>query len=192
MQFFRDHPQLLLIGGLVLIVMYFMSRIAKRRRTGGTSILSPHEQLERIRQARGMRGDLEQLMVEIEQMAKRMSAHLDAKSVYLQRLLDQADERIETLRALEKNKASAASPTREPAMAGSKSYDASGAAASSSSENDSVQSSDASADDADEPDDPLARQVYALADQGKDSHAIARQLEEHVGKIELILALRSA
>lgn len=177
MDFFRDHPQFLLLGGLLLIVMYFMSRIAKRKRTGGVSILSSHEQLERLRQARGMRGDLEQLMVEIEQMAKRMSAHLDAKSMYLQRLLDMADQRIETLRALEKPDAPpAVRPSRDDTLADAK---ASVPSASPSHENDL-------------PDDPLAKQVYALADQGQDSHAIARKLEEHVGKIELILALRSA
>lgn len=180
MDFFRDHPQFLLLGGLLLIVMYFMSRIAKRKRTGGVSILSSHEQLERLKQARGMRGDLEQLMVEIEQMAKRMSAHLDAKSMYLQRLLDMADQRIETLRALEKRDAPpAVRPSRDDAPADARTSAPSASTSSPSHENEL-------------PDDPLARQVYALADQGQDSHAIARKLEEHVGKIELILALRSA
>ena len=38
--------------------------------------------------------------------------------------------------------------------------------------------------------DPLAASVYELADAGVDPIAIARQLNEHVGKVELILALR--
>ena len=40
--------------------------------------------------------------------------------------------------------------------------------------------------------DPGAQQVYALADQGRSPMEIARQLNEHVGKIELILSLRKA
>lgn len=38
--------------------------------------------------------------------------------------------------------------------------------------------------------DPLTRTVYELADEGKTAVQIARQLDEHLGKVELILALR--
>jgi hypothetical protein len=40
------------------------------------------------------------------------------------------------------------------------------------------------------PADPLTRSVYELADAGHDSVEIAQQLDEQVGKIDLILALR--
>lgn len=40
--------------------------------------------------------------------------------------------------------------------------------------------------------DTLTRSIYALADAGSDPLEIAKQLDEHVGKVELILALRSA
>ncbi|MAE66077.1 MAG: hypothetical protein CMJ18_17540 [Phycisphaeraceae bacterium] len=42
------------------------------------------------------------------------------------------------------------------------------------------------------PEDPLARSVYDLADKGADATKIAHELNEHVGKVELILALRNA
>ncbi len=42
-----------------------------------------------------------------------------------------------------------------------------------------------------EPHDPLHASVYELADAGHDPIQIARQLNEQVGKVELILALRS-
>jgi hypothetical protein len=54
--------------------------------------------------------------------------------------------------------------------------------------NDLVQA--ASINEAAGSDDPLARRVYELADGGMDAVAIARQLNEHVGKVELMLALR--
>jgi hypothetical protein len=38
--------------------------------------------------------------------------------------------------------------------------------------------------------DPLSRQVYDLSDRGLPSVEIARQLNQHTGKVELILALR--
>lgn len=39
--------------------------------------------------------------------------------------------------------------------------------------------------------DPLTRGVYNLADQGYAPVQIAQELEEHIGKVELILALRA-
>jgi hypothetical protein len=38
--------------------------------------------------------------------------------------------------------------------------------------------------------DPVMREVYALADEGKSAMEIATQLDEHAGKVELMLALR--
>lgn len=38
--------------------------------------------------------------------------------------------------------------------------------------------------------DPLARSIYELADQGLTAAEIAQRLGEHLGKVELILALR--
>ncbi len=40
--------------------------------------------------------------------------------------------------------------------------------------------------------DPLTSSVYRLADEGRNCVEIARQLNEQVGKVELILALREA
>lgn len=39
--------------------------------------------------------------------------------------------------------------------------------------------------------DPITRQVYALADAGVSPEEIARKLDQHLGSVELILALRS-
>lgn len=38
--------------------------------------------------------------------------------------------------------------------------------------------------------DPICTRVYEMADAGDDAVAIARRLDEHVGKVQLILALR--
>lgn len=38
--------------------------------------------------------------------------------------------------------------------------------------------------------DPVVRQIYQLADEGMGSLEIARKLNQHRGKVELILALR--
>jgi hypothetical protein len=43
-----------------------------------------------------------------------------------------------------------------------------------------------------QPADPVVRRVYELSDAGRAPAEIARELDEHIGKVELILALRQA
>ena len=156
---FSDPGSLLLPAGILLITMWLMIRL-RRKRTQTAARPTVHEQLEQNRQARGLRGDLEQVMVEVEQLARRFSAQLDAKTVQLNKLIEQADQRIAELKRLE---GEPAPPPPEP---------------------------DAPPPAPAEPESELARSVYQLADAGNDPIEIARSLNEHVGKIELILALR--
>lgn len=133
--------------------------------------LTPHEQLDKNRRMRGVRGDLEDVMVEIEQLAKRFGSQLDAKTIELEDLIQLADQRIAKLERLleqqgqpfspDSSSADAALPTPEPEPEPAL------------------------------PDDPLARSVYQLADEGIEPTDIARKLGEHIGKVELILALRN-
>lgn len=189
---------LLAAAGITLIIMGLMSWIRKRRkREATTPRLTAQEELERNRQMRGVRGDLETLMVEIEQFAKRLSFHLDAKAVALELLLKQADDRIAQLKKLQ---AGQGEGMNDAARAGDATGPVDGQHANDGrdvSDGQHVNAGNASAVSAaqltaDVPSDPLSRSVYQLADQGLDANAIARKLEEHVGKIELILALRTA
>jgi hypothetical protein len=153
---------ILLPAGVLLITMWLMFRLRRKRAQAATKPTA-HEQLEQNRQARGMRGDLEQVMVEVEQLARRFSAQLDAKSTHLRQLIEQADQRIAELKRLEgETLPKAALPPEDHPPE------------SHPSENESE----------------LAQSVYRMADAGNDPIEIARSLNEHVGKIELILALR--
>lgn len=149
----------LLTGGVLLLVMWSMMRLRQRKRRMANQPTAS-EQIERNRQARGLRGDLEQVMVEVEQLARRFGAQLDAKSMKLEKLIDEADRRIARLEAMDSGSPSALPPAQAP-------------------------SSQVAA-----PDSELAASVYRLADAGNDAIEIARALGEHVGKVELILALR--
>jgi len=219
---------LLLPAGIALISVWLMMRLRKRRRSGEGEILTAQEQLERHKQMRGMRGDLEDLMVEIEQMARRVSAQLDAKASRVEKLLDRVERRIAEFEAMEArspdtgNRAGGAaegdkrasadrpeaddragggdpgagpsarplepgpSSPREAAISpGAAGASAAGGESRSTDERDSSVAADPEASK-----DALRRRVYALADQGQGPEAIARELQEHVGKVELILALR--
>lgn len=184
-----DFQNSLLLLGLAMVTISLMMR-ARKRRMRQEPPLTAREQVERMKQARGMRGDLEELMVEIEQLAKRFGAQLDAKTMQLEQMLRDAESMVARLEELRRTTSGA----RGNAHAG----EAEGAATSQApgdkpvlegaGEVDPVQSTGA----ADDPADPVARSVYELADQGLDAAQIARRLNEHVGKVELILALRNA
>lgn len=170
---------ILLVCGVMLLVAWSLMRLRSKTRNA-KPMATPQEIIERNRQARGMQGQLEELMVEVEALTRRFGVQLDAKARRLENLLAQADERIEELRALQgqpslhqqspdEQQDYGESPTASPTQ---------------------IQS--ASPQPAPIEEDPLAVAVYNLADGGMDAHTIAMQLNEHVGKVELILALRKA
>lgn len=181
----------LLLLGIVFIIMALFS-FGRARKKKNFDAPTAREHLERTRQRQGVRHDLQGLMVEIEQMAKRLGAQLDAKTIHLEKAMREADERIAQLQALRETGpgGGAASPLPQAPPTDPHSEGVSppppDAAASAS------ESPDA-ASIAPEPDvytDPLTQEVYALADRGQGPQSIAQSLGEHVGKVELILALR--
>jgi hypothetical protein len=159
------HQQVLLVFGVGLIGFWFVMKMNRRKAQSGEAVLTPEEQIERLRQSKGMQGDLETLMVEIEDLAKRVGKQLDAKSAEVERLLAEADRRIAELKRLQGEEGAGRPPLRL---------------------------SSASTPGAALPEDPLARSVYALADAGHAPPDIARRLNEPIGKVELVLALRKA
>lgn len=152
--------RMLLPAGLGLVVLgLFMS--LRNRRKRNASQPTAREQLERSKQTHAMRGDLEELMVEIERLTRRFASQIDTKTADLELLIREADQRIADLRQATADVPRARS--RDPFA----DETASTAVA-----------------------DPLSRHIFDLADQGLAPVEIARKLNEHVGKVELILALR--
>ncbi len=190
--------QLTLLLGILLLILSAWMGIRKRLRARHDHV-SPMDQVQRWNEHRGVQQDLESLMVEVEQLAKRLGAQLDAKSVRLERLIEQADERIARLERRE-----ADGQTNGHAAAGGASDGAAGQTAA-----DPVAREAAALRErlyprgkppaeaqtppqASEADRRLAASVAALADKGESAAQIAETLNEHVGKVELILAMRAA
>lgn len=149
----------LMLAGLCLITMILLMNLRRHRRAGGDEHLSPHEKVERIRQTHGVKDDMRQMMVELEEMTRRFGSQLDAKAVRLERLIEEANRRIAALERLDAPAPAPSAPT--PAR----------------------QNGDG------EPDE-LTRRIYQLKDAGRSPVQIAQELDEQVGKVELILALR--
>lgn len=207
----------ILILGLMLVTASLITKLAKRRRGGSSPEQSDPrvtgaERLEKLRQEQGVRRDLDSLMVEIEEMAKRISHQLDAKALRLEQLIEDADHRLtrlrhvaERLESVEENAQPsggentavphAPPPGPAPPTGGNHAAGSSENAADPAEGRDLLSASSAAARGASEAatpptDDPLTRSVYALADEGHDAQAIAARLREHTGKVELMLALR--
>ena len=102
--------------------------------------------------------------------AQRLASQLDAKAERLDQLIQQAQQQIDELSAL----------TQAPA-----------AADDASSAEHEVTGARTGRPVLPAPLDPLTRSVYGLADTGRSSLEIAQELEEQIGKVELILALRT-
>ena len=177
---------MMLVLGVVMITAWLFSRLRKRRLTQARQP-TVQEQIERNRQQRGLRGDLEDLMVEIEQLAKRLGAQLDAKSFHIEKLMREADRRIARLERMQPQSHATIDPRPLNTEAATK-QPVGAAAATDPPAPQSPHHNEAAAGE----NDPLVRSIYDLADQGVNATDIARQLNEHLGKVELILALRES
>ena len=166
----------LLVAGIVMVMFFLITRMRRRGKQPPPSRLSVRETLEKQKQTRALGGDLEQVMVEIEQMSRRVGSQLDAQAARLEALIAEADRRIAKLKSSE---TSASIPIR--ATSGGAGHDH---------QADHVARPAQVSVEKSLPADPLSRQVYALADRGMKAEAIAQELQEHIGKVELILALR--
>jgi hypothetical protein len=154
---------LLMVVGVVALGMLLTFTIRSRIARRNRDRPSPRQVIERIKAAHEGADDVNAAVSRLTDTARRLSAQLDNKARRLEVLLGEADERIAALSE------PAAAPAPPPPANGSR-RPASGPP----------------------PMDPLTRSVYEHADAGLSPLEIAQQLDEQVGKVELILALRDA
>ena len=124
---------------------------------------SARELMDKIKQSPHRRDDADAITARMLETAQRLAAQLDNKAERLEQLIARADERVGRL--------------SEPPTEGHGEHGGSGPRASNRS---SV------------PRDPLTQTIYELTDTGRSPLEIAKALDEQIGKVELILALREA
>lgn len=179
-----------------------MERLAERRRAIGDAAAAGSD-LAHGRGSRDHRSDAfrsaDAVMVEMQELTRLCAAQVENRAARLEMLLREADDRIARLEEeldAERSRRPVRShdprsqPRHEPANAPATHHRAprSGGRA----------DADPFAADAAPTDEPpavgegdLARRVLTLADRGLEPVEIARELDEHPGKVELILALHS-
>ncbi len=172
--------QQLMILGAVLITGFMVLRINRRRMAGGSSKQYRREIDSATSESAAVKGDMEKLLIELEDFSRKVSAQVDTRFAKLEASIVDADKRIAALRILlDAARAAGASlglPDELP-----RPTPATGAPA-------------AERKRAPESPDALSREerIYQLSDQGHSARQIAQRLEEPVGEVELILNLRAA
>ena len=164
----------------IIIATFVVLNIRRRRRPLDGSPRQYQREIESAaRDEAGLRKDLNQLMIQLEELARRINGQIDTKFAKLEQSIADADKRIAALRVLiEASKPAArnSSPdSPDPARQTATGQTADGQAA-------------------DGPDASWIERhgaVYELADAGLSAEEIARQLGRRIGEVELILNLRA-
>ena len=128
-----------------------------------------------LSQQRQVERDMNNVLVELSQMARQITAQLDTRSAKLEALIEEADRKIEELKRLQQRATPAANPAvaKRPAVEQRATLAPPAPAAPKAVEAD------------------RHTEVYSLADSGHSAQDIASRLNRPRGEIELILALRS-
>jgi hypothetical protein len=135
---------------------------------------------------RSVERQMQNLLVELSEMTRQMNAQIDTRAKRLEQLIQQADQRIATLRGLDgaPNSKPTANPRPKPPEPISDDIGHPPTAGPPTAP-DPRQESDRSQES-----DPRHAEIYSLADAGKAPREIASQLGRPSGEVELILALR--
>ena len=157
------------VGIGVILMISIRSKIARRN----ADRLSPRDLIEQLKAAGRHRGDSQSAAAELQNSARELAAKLDNKAARLEVLIQQADERISLMSQLSGTGAVAQDG---PPRTGAAEPDRARTAVAANGPPLSL--------------DPLTQSVYELADTGYQPLQIAQELDEQVGKVELILSLR--
>lgn len=178
--FAKQASGFLLAAGIIILIWVLLRLQWKRRKASGQP--GPVET---------MRSDLEQRQADSQRAAEAtdlvrdMAARLETRAAHLRALLDLADERIELLEARLRGTAAnglSAAPKAQSPDPRTNAQDP--WADTLSPEHPPTQATPTT--------EPLHQEVYELADKGDTPLDIARRLQQQVGTIELILALRQS
>lgn len=162
-------PGMLLAAATLLITLSVLSMLRKKIARRASALTPKERRANEQAQARlaldPTRRSVEELMVNAEELVRRLAAHLDNKAARIEVLLEQADAKLNQLEHSTARSTETSNPISD----------------------DRAIPSPPRTNLAD----PVSLDVYRLADDGLPTIEIASQLSEGVGKVELILALRA-
>lgn len=193
-------PSLMLTIGVGIIVFVAVTSLIRRNRQRQQP---EHRTVERdtvsqLRQQSAMREDLQTLMVELEELSRRIGAQIDTRFNKLESVIADADERIAAMESL--IRAARGQSTidvtvgDEPAVGETPAPAPADAAPEPPPPKKNAKKKNASKQKNPPPQpvdaDPKRARIFTLADMGKDPVEIAKATGSKPGEVELILALR--
>jgi type II secretory pathway pseudopilin PulG len=187
MPFTKDEStQWVVLAAGVLATLYVIMRPRMRGRK--VDPLARQPSAMGLAQQRQVERDIGNLMVEMLETARQMTAQLDTRATKLDLLIRQADQRLEALKSAGIAAPGTASVASAPSRTDSEAHTST----------DANERPDAPAVSppgttplpTETPPDPRHAEIYAMADLGRSPHDIARSLDRPNGEVELILALR--
>jgi hypothetical protein len=189
------------VGVMGLAYLWLRPMLKKKRR-------DPLEKapFSSLSQQRSVEREMQNLLVELSEMSRQVTAQLDTRAKKLDLLIQEADQKIAQLTRLSREGASddrAIGSPRANVEGDARSGELVESPAepfgklrmsldSSHSEEGSAKVSTSNSEVEETPPDPRHAEIYALAAEGIAAPEIARQLGRPRGEIELILALRGA
>jgi hypothetical protein len=159
----------LAIAAIALIVLYVLMRPKNKKEP----LAPPRFPLAKQRE---VEEQMNNLLVELSQMARQITAQLDTRAAKLEILIKEADQRLVALQEAQ----GAQAPL--PMTASDNHASEAEVAELHSTTRQATHQADAS--------DPRYQEVYAMADEGRPLSEIAKVVQRPAGEIELILALR--
>lgn len=180
------------LGMVVLVlaattIMLVLLRRRQFRQVTGRDVT--REQVARLRDQRSVRTQMDDLLIELEELSRRINAQLDTKFVRLETVVRDADDRIARLEGV------LGRPKAPKPKEGNRSEKRNVETAKPAAPADSSQAAGRGREPADaSPRAPLneeQKRVYDMSDAGTDPIQIAESLGMTLGEVELILNLRN-
>lgn len=172
-------PAVYAFTAAILATGYIYLKARRKTRKDPLAGPSPFSSLSAQRR---IENQMTELLVELEKMTRQMNAQLDTRAAKLEELIRQADER---LAALEER--AARGPRAERPGTGGVGLSDPGFAPAGVADPGVAEVGDLPPPI---PIDPRHAMVYRLADEGRNLHEIAREVQQPAGEVELILKLR--
>jgi hypothetical protein len=170
-----DQTLWVVVGSVGLIALYLIMRPKKKK-----DPLSSVPSFSLTRQ-RDIEEQMSNLLVELSEMARQISAQLDTRAGKLEVLLKEADEKIAELRSARTAANIPATIPAAPPAAGPPALDVPAPVVPTAPPPEPQRAPSV---------DPRHAEVYRLSDTGQSAAEIAKSLFRPTGEIELILALR--
>jgi len=177
-------PGFLMVVGVILLGLIFSISIRSKIAARKAAQPSPRQRIDQIKAARQSRDDFHVMSAEIHDTVHELSAKLINRAEQLEQLIDQADRCRAELQTLIEQVSHTTKSSQDPETE----YPSSPPP---TPPHTSPVSPDPPSSEIVGNLDPLTQSVYELADSGKTTLEIAQQLDEQIGKVQLILSLRA-